>query len=115
MPLIRNDPATDAAAHRCGHNYPIDTCPYEYCQARALAAALRNCTRPALEALLLSREPLSAAHVAAIRAYLRQWIMAPAWRGDGIAALRAQVDELTSRGAIDNWLAAAGELAIDPL
>ncbi len=44
MPLIKNDPATDAAAHRCGHNYPIETCPYEYCQARALATALRNCT-----------------------------------------------------------------------
>ena len=37
-------------------------------------------TEPAVEAYL-RRKPMTSEHMAAMRAYLRQWIMAPAWMG----------------------------------
>lgn len=70
--------------------------------------------RPAVTAYL-SGGPMTDEQVAAMRAYLRQWISSPAWLGDGIAALRADIDSLTSRDAISNWLAAAEQWGIDPL
>jgi len=70
--------------------------------------------RPAVEAYLHG-EPLTAAQVAAIRAYLRQWIGAPVWRGEGVDELRAGIDGLGSRFAIADWLARAEQLGIDPL
>jgi hypothetical protein len=53
--------------------------------------------------------------IAAMRAYLRQWIMAPGWQGPAIDALRAAVDGLTSRQAIERWLDKAVDAGIDPL
>ena len=53
--------------------------------------------------------------IAAMRAYLRQWIMAPAWQGPAIDALRAGIDGLTSRQAIRRWLDLALDENIDPL
>lgn len=53
------------------------------------------------------------AQIAAMRAYLRQWIEAPHWAG--AALLRRDVDSLTSRAAISDWLARAERLGIDPL
>lgn len=70
--------------------------------------------RPAVEAYLLGRL-MTEAEIAALRAYLRQWIFAPVWWGDGIAGLRDRIDGLTTREAIAAWLDAADEFGIDPL
>lgn len=69
--------------------------------------------RPAVEAYL-SGAALSPAQIAALRAYLRQWIAAD-WHGDGVIALRARIDTLADRHAIARWLADAIDLGIDPL
>jgi hypothetical protein len=72
--------------------------------------------RPAIEAYL-QFQPLSETHIALIRRYLHQWIMAPCW-GPGdvdILSLRARVDKLDSRDAIDRWLDDALDCGIDPL
>jgi hypothetical protein len=70
--------------------------------------------RPAIVAYLEGDE-LAPAEIAAIRAYLRQWIMAPGWDGPAVDELRRQVDELTSRQAIKAWLHHALNEGIDPL
>lgn len=70
--------------------------------------------RPAIVAYLQGDE-LTPAEIAAIRAYLRQWIMAPAWDGPAIDALRAAIDGLTSRQAIRRWLDIALDENIDPI
>jgi hypothetical protein len=67
---------------------------------------------------------LSAEDIAALRAYCRQWICAPVWDENPhataasrarLAALRAGIGGLTSRAAIEAWLAAAVEEGMDPL
>ncbi|MCA1452818.1 hypothetical protein I6F35_06235 [Bradyrhizobium sp. BRP22] len=68
--------------------------------------------RPAVEAYLQQR-PMSPEQIAAMRAYLRQWIAAPLW-GD-VDELRRDIDQLTDRAAIDHWLARAADVGIDPL
>lgn len=70
--------------------------------------------RPAIEAYL-SGGPVSADQIAALRAYLRQWIFAPVWLGNDLIELRRRIDGLTSREAISAWLADALEIGIDPL
>lgn len=70
--------------------------------------------RPAVEAYL-QNHPLHAEHIASLRAYLRQWIAAPEWTGEGVDDLRSRIDKLISRTAISRWLADALELGIDPL
>lgn len=70
--------------------------------------------RPAIEAYL-RHEPMSSEQIAAMRAYLRQWINAAAWRGPAIDELRAWIDRLDSREAIRDWLSMANDLWIDPL
>jgi hypothetical protein len=74
--------------------------------------------RPAVEAFLTGAK-MTPEQIAAMRAYLRQWIMAPAWDRCGGAAvladLRGGIDALTSRDAIDAWLDHAEEIGIDPL
>ena len=70
--------------------------------------------RPAVEAYL-NNEPMSEGEIAAMRAYLRQWIMADGWQGPSIDALRAAIDGLTSRQAIRRWLDVALDENIDPL
>jgi len=70
--------------------------------------------RPAVEAYLLGQH-MAPDQIASLRAYLRQWIMHPAWRGPGVAELRAGVDGLISRRAISDWLDRALEQGIDPL
>ena len=69
--------------------------------------------RPAIEAYFYNR--MTPEHVAAMRAYLRQWIMAPVWRGDGVEELRERIDGLTSCTLIRAWLDDAEALGIDPL
>jgi hypothetical protein len=79
--------------------------------------------RPAIEAFLRG-EPLTEAHIAAMRAYLRQWICAPVWDTNPhagpeehawLARMRARIDDLTSRKAITNWLDDATDDGMDPL
>jgi hypothetical protein len=69
--------------------------------------------RPAVEAYL-NRQPMTDAQIGAMRAYLRQWAAGP-WFGPGIEALRAKIDGLMSRAAIDDWLDDALAEGIDPL
>lgn len=70
--------------------------------------------RPAIEDYLHGRA-LTPADIAALRAYLRQWIFSPVWLGEEIGALREQIDGLTTREAIAAWLADVTALGIDPL
>jgi hypothetical protein len=80
--------------------------------------------RPAVEAYLLTKEELSAEHIAALRAYFRQWVMDSVWDTNPhaneferacLAQLRVEVDGLTSRAAIARWLPKAEAFGIDPL
>jgi hypothetical protein len=70
--------------------------------------------RPAVEAYLW-RETLTAAEVAVLRAYFRQWINAPAWCGPMIDVLRTQVDAIATREDVDRWLDRAINEGCDPL
>ena len=67
---------------------------------------------------------LDDAGIAVMRAYLRQWIGATVWDQNPhadddsrawLAALRADIDGLTSREAIADWLERAEEGGVDPL
>ncbi len=66
--------------------------------------------RPAIIALLDGAD-LTPEHIAALRAYLRQWVAG--FRG--VDDLRARVDSLTTKAAIDSWINDAIETGIDPL
>lgn len=68
--------------------------------------------RPAIEAYLTG-DSMTDEQVAAMRAYLRQWIGGDTWRGAEM--LRRKVEGLTSRDAIRRWLNRAKEIGIDPL
>jgi hypothetical protein len=79
--------------------------------------------QPAVVAYLEGHE-LSAEHIAALRAYLRQWIMAPVWDRNPHAGaeehlwllrMREAVDGLTTRAVITRWLRQAEEHGLDPL
>lgn len=79
--------------------------------------------RPAIEAYLHGG-PMSEAQIAAMRAYLRQWIGAPAWDQNPhagpeerawLARMRARIDDLVSRKAINDWLDDALDGGVDPL
>jgi hypothetical protein len=50
-----------------------------------------------------------------MRAYLKVWIFSPEFVGDGVEALRQAVDDLTSRKAIEAWLAMARREWISPV
>lgn len=63
----------------------------------------------------LNRQVLSDEEIGAIRAYLKQWIMADGWLDDAVEKLRADVDHIGSRSAIDRWLYACDQVGIDPL
>lgn len=78
--------------------------------------------RPAVEAYLLTMAPLAPQHVAALRAYCRQWIElfeppedAPEAQRRVIARLRAMVDGLVDRRAFDVWIMQATDIGADPL
>ena len=79
--------------------------------------------RPAVEAYF-RHEALNEAQIAALRAYLRQWINSPVWDQNPhatetdrelLAELRHGVDRLLTREAIDLWLYEAVAIGIDPL
>lgn len=67
--------------------------------------------RPAVEAYLSGSE-MSDEQIAAMRAYLRQWIASGWGNADH---LRAKVGDLQTRRQIDRWLANALRVGIDPL
>jgi hypothetical protein len=69
---------------------------------------------PAIFALL-EGDQLTEEQIVLIRAYLRQWIMAPVWHGEALDALQARVDGLTTTEAIRRWLDDALKVNIDPL
>lgn len=70
--------------------------------------------RRAVLAYLERDAPLTEDDLDLIRAYLRQWI-AGEWQGDEmLAQLRAGVDSLRSREAIDLWWHRAVVLGLDP-
>lgn len=71
--------------------------------------------RPAVEAYLRG-ENLTPEHVAAMRAYLRQWVAADAWEGKVmLAQLRTLVDAISTEADIDAWIALASDNGMDPL
>ena len=70
--------------------------------------------RPVIEAYLHG-QPLTLQQIATMRAYLRQWIMAPGFIGPEIDGLRGRVDQLTSADAIDTWIYDAVSAGADPL
>ena len=81
--------------------------------------------RPAVEAYLAGGT-MTPEQIAAMRAYLRQWIMSPVWdqypyatEDDlaAVAALRRLVECLTSRVMIEAWVTLAGaeSIGMDPL
>lgn len=70
--------------------------------------------QPAVLALI-RREPLTPEQVALLRAYFRQWIAAPGFRGPEVEALRESVNDLCSRDEIEKWLIGALAAGADPL
>jgi hypothetical protein len=70
--------------------------------------------RPAVEAYL-NHETMTPNQIAAMRAYLRQWIAAPGWQGANVDCLRRNIDTIISRADIDRWLAIAEADGGDPL
>jgi hypothetical protein len=69
---------------------------------------------PVIEAYLHGRW-LDKTAISVMRAYLRQWIMAPVWDGVGVDELRASVSLIRTRSDIQSWLDAALDEGIDPL
>lgn len=70
--------------------------------------------RPAVTAYLNGR-PMTGPQIAAMRAYLRQWIDAPGYVGPAVQQLRATVDQITTHAALKKWLDQAEDIGIDPL
>ena len=69
---------------------------------------------PAIHAYL-NYQALTPRQVELIRLYLKQWIGAPMWRGDLVAELRRDVDQIRNSSDISKWLRMADEAGIDPL
>ena len=79
--------------------------------------------RPAVE-ISLDGGSMTPEHIGAMRAYIRQWIMALAWDSNphvgpeeraSLQDLRTRVDTLVSRDAITAWINDAIVLGLDPL
>jgi hypothetical protein len=70
--------------------------------------------QPAVEAFLRN-QPMSPRQLGAMRAYLRQWIQSPVWRGEELAKLRKDVETIQTREDIQAWLDAAVAQGYDPL
>lgn len=70
--------------------------------------------RPAVMAYLHGEE-MTVQQVVTLRAYIRQWIMAPGFVGPEVEELRGRVDGLQSREAIARWLDDADAAGVDPL
>ena len=69
--------------------------------------------KPAVMAYL-DGGPMTDEQIAVMRAYLRIWMDGP-WIGPDIGRLRASIDFITTRAALEEWLDLALDSAIDPL
>lgn len=63
----------------------------------------------------LRGENMDSREIGTMRAYLRQWIMSPVWKGPEISGLRDMIESLNSKAQIDRWLLRAMDAGIDPL
>jgi hypothetical protein len=71
--------------------------------------------KPVVQAYIRGEE-LTPADVANMRAYLRQWIMAPVWSDiPELQELRSTVDQLATRKDIRDWIWRAVAEGMDPL
>jgi hypothetical protein len=72
--------------------------------------------RPAVEAYLHGGA-MTPEQIAAMRAYLRQWVAGPLWIDfDGkVSELRERVDTMTDRQSFDRWIGDATNIGMDPL
>jgi len=79
--------------------------------------------KPVIEKLLTA-ENLTPREIAIVRAYFRQWVMAPAWdlnphaskrSRDDLERLRTSVETIRTFRAIARWLADAVSQGMDPL
>ena len=71
--------------------------------------------RPVVSAYL-KVEPMTDEQIMLMRAYLLQWIDAPAWLpSPQLEELRRSVRKLSTREDIDKWIAEALAIGIDPL
>ena len=68
--------------------------------------------RPAVERYL--NRKTKPEDIPIMRAYVRQWV-AGDFRGEGIAELRASVDEIINLETLDAWINRAIDAGIDPL
>ncbi len=69
--------------------------------------------RPAVMAYL-NDEPMKRDEIAAMRAYLRQWMQGD-WRGPDILEMRKRIDGVIDQDTLRSWLNDAMALGIDPL
>lgn len=76
--------------------------------------------KPAVIAYL-ENQPMTGMHIAAMRAYLRQWINSDVWDanphgvGSRLAELRRLVESLHTREDIKAWIEIATAEGLDPL
>lgn len=63
----------------------------------------------------LNHKPLDSYELAIMRAYLRQWIMAPGWTGVDVEELRKAVELIETQRELERWLEVALDAGIDPL
>lgn len=98
MPTDKRRPAPQIARHNEGPGYWKNE--------------TSGVLKPAVEAYL-SRDELTPAEFAALRAYFRQWVAG--FRDPAVVELGNRIDDLTSRQAIDAWIGDSIDLGIDPL
>lgn len=70
--------------------------------------------RPAVEAYLAGGA-MTVSQIAAMRAYVRQWVNAPGFAGAEVDRLRGEVDSIVDRPSLAAWLDRAIAAGIDPL
>jgi len=70
--------------------------------------------RPAVMAYLEGSR-MTPDQIAAMRAYLRQWIMAPGFIGPAVQRLREAIDRIATQADIREWIIDAAYDGIDPL
>lgn len=63
----------------------------------------------------IAGDELRPLEVAAMRAYLRQWIDAPGFIGPAVDDLRRRVEHLATTAQVRDWLDDALDAGIDPL
>jgi hypothetical protein len=139
---VQNDDGTEDVTFECGHEavfvipsvqdvYACAQCINDYVEKHRQGKLLdpadpqapkywmnetSGVLRPAVEAYINLR-PMTAMQIGAMRAYLRQWIQSPVWKGfdEEMADLRRDVETIRTREDISAWLHAALDIGQDPL